>query len=136
MPVTESTYGNENFITDEIATHYYPEDAPVNMTPVKCYGDGNCFMQSISKLVFGTESHHLAVRAAVVFEAVKHKNYFLDNTYLSGETPYANYLPTQYAIYSESYNDVNTSCWNSRTIEDISDQEVVNLTKSGCYCGM
>ena len=51
MPVTESTYGNENFITDEIATHYHPEDTPVNMTPVKCYGDGNCFMQNISKLV-------------------------------------------------------------------------------------
>ena len=87
-------------------------------------------------LNWSSESHHLAVRAAVVFEAVKHKNYFLDNTYLSGETLHANYLPTQYAIYSESYNDVNTSCWNSRTIEDIYKHKVISLTKSGCYCGM
>ena len=57
-------------------------------------------------------------------------------TYLSGETPHANYLPTQYAIYSESYNDINTSSWNSRTIEDIYEHEVVSLTKSGCYSGI
>ena len=136
MSLTQSSYGNDNFITNQTASHYYPDDAPVNMKPVKCYGDGNCFMRSISKLVFGSESHHLAVRAAVVFEAVIHKNYFLDNTYLSGERPHANYLPTQYAIYLESYNSVNTSSWNSRTIEDIYEHEVVSLTKLGCYCGM
>ena len=78
MSLTQSSYGNDNFIADHTATHYYPDDAPVNMTPVRCYGDGNCFMWSISRLVFGSESHHLAIRAAVVFEAVIHKNYFLD----------------------------------------------------------
>ena len=136
MPITSSTYPNDNFIREQIATHYYPSDAPSHMTPVRCYGDGNCFMRSIFKLVFGTESHHLAVRVAIVFEAVIHKNYFLDDTYLSGEIHGANSLPSQYAIYSESYNDVDTSSWNSRTLEDIYEHKVVSLTKSGCYCGM
>ena len=90
MWITSSTYPSDNFIREQIITHYYPSDVPPHMTPVRCYGDGNCFMRSISKLVFGTESHHLPVRAAIVFEAVIQKNYFLDDTYLSGEICGAN----------------------------------------------
>ena len=85
MPITSLTYLNDTFIMELIATDYYPSDTPSHITPVRCYGNGNHFMRSISKLVFGTVCHHLAVRAAIVFKAVIHKNYFLDDTYWSGE---------------------------------------------------
>ena len=58
MPITSLTYLNDNFIMELIATHYYPSDTPSHITPVRCYGNGNRFMRSISKLVFGTECHH------------------------------------------------------------------------------
>ena len=54
-------HASGNFTIDPIALCVYPRDAPQLMKPVKCYGDGNCFMRSVSKLVFGTEAHHLAV---------------------------------------------------------------------------
>ena len=93
-------------------------------------------MRSVLKLVFGTEAHNLAVQAAVVVGAVIHESYYLDNTYLnSGNNPPTN-LKNQYGIYSESYNEVDTTSWDDNTIREIYEHEVFCVAKSGCYCGM
>ena len=69
----------EKFWTDNIAKHFYPTDAPQEMTPCHCHGDDNCFPRAISKLLFGTEEYCLAICATLVYEAVIHKKYYLDN---------------------------------------------------------
>ena len=115
---------SENFTIDPIVLHLYPSDDPVLMTLVKWYGDGNCFMRSVSKLIFGTEAHHLAVWAAVVLEAVLILSYYLDNTYLNSGSNTPKNLTSQYGIYSESYNAVDTTSWNDNTIREIYEHEV------------
>ena len=70
------------FEVDTIAQHFYPSDGPQELTPCKCHGDGNCFPRYVSKLLFGTEVHHLAIRTTLVCEAIIHKNLYLDKTYL------------------------------------------------------
>ena len=63
------------FEVDTIAQHFYPSDALQVLTPCKCHGDGNCFIRCVSKLLFGTEDHHLAICATLVYEAIIHKNF-------------------------------------------------------------
>ena len=47
--------------TDNMAKHFYPTDAPQEMTPCHCHGDGNCFPRAISKLLFRNEEYFLAI---------------------------------------------------------------------------
>jgi hypothetical protein len=36
---------------DKIAEALYPEDGPVDICPMKVYGDGNCFYRALSKAI-------------------------------------------------------------------------------------
>ena len=90
------------------------------------------FYEECFKLVFGTEAHHLTVQAAIVVEAVIHESYYLDNTYLnSGNNPPTN-LKSQYGIYSECHNAVDTISWDDNTIREIYEHEVCCVAKPGC----
>ena len=40
-------HAREKFQTDNMAKHFYPTDAPQEMTPCHCHGDGNCFPRAI-----------------------------------------------------------------------------------------
>ena len=64
------------FEVDTTAQHFYPSDRPQELTPCNCHGDGKCFPGCVSKLLFGTEDYHLAIRATLVCEAIIHKNLF------------------------------------------------------------
>ena len=96
-------HAREKFQTDNMAKHFYPTNAPEEMTPCHCHGDGNCFPRAISKLLFGTEEYYLTIHATLVYEAVIHKNYYLDNTYLQIGGTNDNNLKSLYSIYSEAY---------------------------------
>ena len=88
------------FEVDTVAQHFYPSDGPQELTPCKCNRDGNCFPRCVSKLLFGTKDHHLAIHATLVYEAITHKNFYLDNTYLKYGAVGDNNLKSQFAIYS------------------------------------
>ena len=64
------------FEVDTTAQYFYPSDQPQELTSCNCHGDGNCFPGCVSKLLFGTEDHHLAIHATLVCEAIIHKNLF------------------------------------------------------------
>ena len=121
---------------DLTAQHFYPQDAPEHLIPCKCKGDGNCFMRTLSNLLFGTEDHYLALHAAAVFEAVIHKSYYPDNIYLKCGGTHYNNQRSQFAVYSGVYNDVVTTHWNNNTIENIFETDMLEMTKGGAYCGM
>ena len=109
------TSHQDKFQIDLTAQHFYPQDAPEHLIPCKCHGDGNCFMRTLSNLLFGTEDYHLALRAAAVFEAIIHRSYYLDNIYLQYGGTDDNNLRSQFAVYSGVYNDVVTTHWNDNT---------------------
>ena len=87
-------------------------------------------------MLFGTEEYYLAICATLVYEAVIHKNYYLDNTYLQIGGTNDNNLKSQYSIYSEAYKQVETRDWNDNTFKRIYEREVLEITKDGAYCGM
>lgn len=70
--VSESGFEGE-LIKDDQSSTLYPFDAPKGLTPVKVYGDGNCFYRSISLSLFGCENHHVEMRVRTLFELVHNK---------------------------------------------------------------
>ena len=48
-------------VLDEVGWNFFPKDGLRNVFPVVTYGDGNCFPQCVSRLVFGTERRHLEI---------------------------------------------------------------------------
>lgn len=57
-PYPESGFESK-FIQDDQSLILYPFDAPQSLTPVKVYGDGNCFYRSISFTIFVCEKHNV-----------------------------------------------------------------------------
>ena len=67
---------------DAHALSRMPSDIPTGMYPVETVADGDCLPRTLSKLIFGTEEHHLEVRARIVIEAVNGIEEYLDSKYL------------------------------------------------------
>ena len=90
----------------------------------------------MSHVLFGTEDYYLALHAVTVYEAITHKNFYLNNVYLKYGRSHDNNLKAQFAIYSGVYNNVKTNIWNDNTIEMIYEAEVLEIAKDTKYCGM
>lgn len=73
--VSESGFEGE-LIKDDQSSTLYPFDAPKGLTPVKVYGDGNCFYRSISLSLFGCENHHVEMRVRTLFELVHNEKWY------------------------------------------------------------
>ena len=71
-----------NTHVDKIAEVLYPEDGPVDFSPVKVYGDGNCFYRALSKAILGHEEGHIELHVMTVLELVKYiRKYASQATY-------------------------------------------------------
>ena len=57
---------NEKDMLDYVALHHLPADAPDSFTPIKIYGDGNCFPRCLSYLIYGHENSHVQMRIKIV----------------------------------------------------------------------
>jgi hypothetical protein len=53
------------------------------MTPIKIYGDGNCFFRVLSKYIYGCEKHHKEMRVRVVLEMVQNEDIYDNNEQLN-----------------------------------------------------
>ena len=118
-------------LIDDIALHFLLNDSPSGYLPVRNFGDGNCFAQSISQFIYGTEDHHLEVRIRIILEAVRNKQLYLDqNVLLKGLLCSPDWLlATQYAACLEHYKD-------SLSNEEIYENEVCGIICSGAYTGI
>ena len=45
-----------------VAMHFFPNDHPPNVVPTQTLGDGNCFPQALSDVLFGTQNRHVKIR--------------------------------------------------------------------------
>ena len=68
---------------DLVALHDVPNDAPRNVSPIQIEGDGNCFLRSISYILYKSQNHYMEVRTRIIYEAVKNYNKYLDDFYVS-----------------------------------------------------
>ena len=72
--VAESQYNLSNEEMDNldlVALHHISRDAPRNIGPVEIIGDGNCFPQTLSYIMFKNKDHYMEMRVRIVYEAVQ-----------------------------------------------------------------
>ena len=97
----------ETELSDMVASHHMPNDMPVGLAPLQVEGDGNCFPQTISYLLFKTENRYTEFRVCIIYEVVLNVAMYLDDNYLlNGAHNFydCGTLPEQYAQYSNNYN--------------------------------
>ena len=119
---------------DLVALHYKPPDVANNLTPIKIYGDGNCFPRALSYLCFKTEDRHEELCVRLVHEAVSNAKHYVNNRYLArgAEIIYRSGGPCkQIALYSSSYIPPNPV-----DVVQIYKAECLEIAKPGSYCGL
>lgn len=62
---------------DSVALSLYPEDAPRNMLPLVCKGEGSLLFEAASLLLWGHTGLSLELRARTVVEMLLHRHYYL-----------------------------------------------------------
>lgn len=72
----------KQFPVDNVAATLYPDDAPKELQPVVCIGDGNCLFRAFSMVLFGDEDHHTELWIRSICELAKNEKQYLDNRYL------------------------------------------------------
>ncbi|XP_065260518.1 vertnin [Emys orbicularis] len=68
----------EELEVDRVARSLYPEDAPSNMLPLVCKGEGNHLFEAASVLLWGNPSLSLELQVRTVVEMLLHKHYYLN----------------------------------------------------------
>ena len=69
-----------------MAATLYPDDAPSDVQPVTCFGDGNCLFRALSIIFFGKEDHHTEFRIRAICELAKNEKSYLNNDFLHSLT--------------------------------------------------
>ncbi|XP_008058380.1 vertnin [Carlito syrichta] len=110
---------------DSVALSLYPDDAPRNMLPLLCAGEGSLLFEAASLLLRGDAGLSLELRARTVVEMLLHRHYYLQGmidskvmlqavrySLCSEECPEMTRLPpaTLEAIFDA---DVKASCFPS-----------------------
>ena len=72
----------KQFPVDDVAATLYPDDAPTELKPVMCVGDGNSLFQTFSIVLFGDEDHHTELCMRSICELAKNEKQYLRNNYL------------------------------------------------------
>ncbi|WAR25842.1 LOW QUALITY PROTEIN: VRTN-like protein, partial [Mya arenaria] len=107
----------------------------LGLFPSTVYGDGNCLPRCASLFVYGSEEHHLEMRARIVCDLVKHEDKYLDNQYLreGADTDGRTNIAKMFAMFSEHfYNEQLTDL----AIQRIFRAEIMNICNSGRYMGI
>ncbi|XP_061467714.1 vertnin [Rhineura floridana] len=77
LPSYHGRQFQEELEVDRVAKSLYPEDAPSNMLPLICKGEGNHLFEAASVLLWGTTSLSLELQVRTAVEMLLHKQYYL-----------------------------------------------------------
>ncbi|XP_037691333.1 vertnin [Choloepus didactylus] len=108
---------------DSVALSLYPEDAPRNMLPLVCKGEGSLLFEAASMLLWGDASLSLELRARTVVEMLLHRHYYLQGMIDSKVMLQA----VRYSLCSEESPEMTSL--PSATLEAIFDADV----KATCF---
>ncbi|XP_066133534.1 vertnin [Saccopteryx bilineata] len=108
---------------DSVALSLYPEDAPRNMLPLVCKGEGSLLFEAASMLLWGDGGLSLELRARTVVEMLLHRHYYLQGMIDSKVMLQA----VRYSLCSEESPEMTSL--PSATLEAIFDADV----KATCF---
>ncbi|XP_008565742.1 PREDICTED: vertnin [Galeopterus variegatus] len=108
---------------DSVALSLYPEDAPPNMLPLVCKGEGSLLFEAASMLLWGDVDLSLELRARTVVEMLLHRHYYLQGMIDSKVMLQA----VRYSLCSEESPEMTSL--PSATLEAIFDADV----KATCF---
>ncbi|XP_019588856.2 vertnin [Rhinolophus sinicus] len=108
---------------DSVALSLYPEDAPRNMLPLVCKGEGSLLFEAASMLLWGDAGLSLELRARTVVEMLLHRHYYLQGMIDSKVMLQA----VRYSLCSEESPEMTSL--PSATLEAIFDADV----KATCF---
>ncbi|XP_036984037.2 vertnin [Artibeus jamaicensis] len=108
---------------DSVALSLYPEDAPRNMLPLVCKGEGSLLFEAASMLLWGNTGLSLELRARTVVEMLLHRHYYLQGMIDSKVMLQA----VRYSLCSEESPEMTSL--PSATLEAIFDADV----KATCF---
>jgi transposase-like protein len=108
---------------DSVALSLYPEDAPQNMLPLVCKGEGSLLFEAASMLLWGDMGLSLELRARTVVEMLLHRHYYLQGMIDSKVMLQA----VRYSLCSEESPEMTSL--PSATLEAIFDADV----KATCF---
>ncbi|XP_059035690.1 vertnin [Mustela lutreola] len=108
---------------DSVALSLYPEDAPRNMLPLVCRGEGSLLFEAASVLLWGDVGFSLELRARTVVEMLLHRHYYLQGMIDSKVMLQA----VRYSLCSEESPEMTSL--PSATLEAIFDADV----KATCF---
>lgn len=108
---------------DSVALSLYPEDAPRNMLPMVCKGEGSLLFEAASMLLWGHTGLSLELRARTVVEMLLHRHYYLQGMIDSKVMLQA----VRYSLCSEESPEMTNL--SSATLEAIFDADV----KATCF---
>ncbi|KAM6201835.1 vertnin [Rhynchocyon petersi] len=108
---------------DSVAQSLYPEDAPRNMLPLVCKGEGSLLFEAASMLLWGNTGLSLELRARTVVEMLLHRHYYLQGMIDSKVMLQA----VRYSLCSEESPEMTSL--PSTTLEAIFDADV----KATCF---
>ncbi|XP_001490454.3 vertnin [Equus caballus] len=108
---------------DPVALSLYPEDAPRNMLPLMCKGEGSLLFEAVSMLLWGDAGLSLELRARTVVEMLLHRHYYLQGMIDSKVMLQA----VRYSLCSEESPEMTSL--PSATLEAIFDADV----KATCF---
>lgn len=79
LPTTsrEGATSLQKLEVDSVALSLYPNDAPRNMLPLVCRGQGSLLFEAASMLLWGDAALSLELRARTVVEMLLHRHYYL-----------------------------------------------------------
>ena len=126
---------------DALAYSLIPDDCVVsrdNAFPIYTKGDGNCFLYSLSQIVYGHEEHHIEMKVRVIVEAVRYMDYYVNHDYLCREYefPYERekHMGSIYCTYCTDY--VQGMDVTGESMINFYKNEVMSLTKDFQECGI
>jgi hypothetical protein len=137
IPVFVGTTCQMQYSCDNIAQSYIPTDIMSHeqmWMAVRTTGDGSCFLNSLSRLVYGHEHNALELRVRLIIEGIQNRHLYLNDAYLSRGIPHILDLSKRYCMYSSSF--IDNVQYSQLIIAQTYLNELLNLTKQSAWCGI
>ena len=142
LPNFQGTTHRQTDIFDDTAYWDMPHDHGLaNPFPIHTTGDGNCFPNTLSHLVFGNEDHSEEMRVRLIIDAVLNKDHYLRSSTLeigfgNGDPP-ENFVD-KYLLYSlpaDSELPKNTPA-GDRMRKELYEQLTLKTSRKKSWCNL
>ena len=106
--------------------------------PICIEPDGNCFFRSISRLLYGSEDHHIEMRCRIIIDSVGNLKNYTDHDYLMRCASHVHKNCSNIASYYCSYSGVSNvgiRDQSSKGIQSVFRDDVMRICKLKQHCG-